>query len=241
MRFIGHWHEREQNNTLLLRCLSHQSRFFIRCLLILAVVYALRTISLLLFYCFYCWKCCYSPSLTQKYLSLPFASNFSPSFSNLENSSRNLDMQELDYNPSRKDLTDARIHHLLAEELKPRRVSAKEVQVAVQWKGILFFLSLFLRFAFRFNFRSRPFFVFQSSPTHLSFSLFLVSIPCWSSLSLTMWITRDIDWHLILMAISCKCWRKIEIFRGTGNDKNNSTCTFLLVLLLLSHLLLLLL
>lgn len=33
-------------------------------------------------------------------------------------------MQELDYNPSRKDLTDARIHHLLAEELKPyRRVS----------------------------------------------------------------------------------------------------------------------
>ena len=32
-------------------------------------------------------------------------------------------MQELDYNPSKKDLTDARIHHLLAEELKPRRVS----------------------------------------------------------------------------------------------------------------------
>jgi hypothetical protein len=48
----------------------------------------------------------------------------SPSFSNLENSTRNLDMQELDYNPSKKDLTDARIHHLLAEELKPyRRVS----------------------------------------------------------------------------------------------------------------------
>lgn len=48
----------------------------------------------------------------------------SPSFSNFENSTRNLDMQELDYNPSRKDLTDARIHHLLAEELKPyRRVS----------------------------------------------------------------------------------------------------------------------
>uniref|UniRef100_A0A7G3AYQ4 Sodium/hydrogen exchanger n=2 Tax=Lutzomyia longipalpis TaxID=7200 RepID=A0A7G3AYQ4_LUTLO len=44
-----------------------------------------------------------------------------PSFSNLENSSRNLDMQELDYNPSKKDLTDAKIHHLLAEELKPRR------------------------------------------------------------------------------------------------------------------------
>lgn len=33
-------------------------------------------------------------------------------------------MQELDYNPSKKDLTDARIHHLLAEELKPyKRVS----------------------------------------------------------------------------------------------------------------------
>ncbi|XP_055710485.1 sodium/hydrogen exchanger 3 isoform X3 [Phlebotomus papatasi] len=47
----------------------------------------------------------------------------SPSFSNLENSSRNLDMHELDYNPSKKDLTDAKIHHLLAEELKPRRAS----------------------------------------------------------------------------------------------------------------------
>lgn len=48
----------------------------------------------------------------------------SPSFSNLETFTRNLDMQELDYNPSKKDLTDARIHHLLAEELKPyRRVS----------------------------------------------------------------------------------------------------------------------
>ncbi|XP_055295295.1 sodium/hydrogen exchanger 3 isoform X39 [Sitodiplosis mosellana] len=43
----------------------------------------------------------------------------SPSFSNIENCSRNLDMQELDYNPSKKDLTDAKIHHLLAEELKP--------------------------------------------------------------------------------------------------------------------------
>ncbi|ETN63614.1 alkali metal ion/proton exchanger 3 [Anopheles darlingi] len=44
-----------------------------------------------------------------------------PSFTNLENSTRNLDMQELDYNPSKKDLTDARIHHLLSEELKPYR------------------------------------------------------------------------------------------------------------------------
>ncbi|XP_055839644.1 sodium/hydrogen exchanger 5 isoform X18 [Episyrphus balteatus] len=45
-----------------------------------------------------------------------------PSLTNLENTcSRNLDMHELDYNPSKKDLTDARIHHLLAEELKPYR------------------------------------------------------------------------------------------------------------------------
>lgn len=37
-------------------------------------------------------------------------------------------MQELDYNPSKKDLTDARIHHLLAEELKPyRRVSLEKL------------------------------------------------------------------------------------------------------------------
>jgi solute carrier family 9 (sodium/hydrogen exchanger), member 3 len=42
----------------------------------------------------------------------------------MENLQRNLDIQELQYNPSKKDLTDARIHHLLAEELKPyRRVS----------------------------------------------------------------------------------------------------------------------
>jgi hypothetical protein len=60
--------------------------------------------------------------VTHSLMSLAF--HFSPSFSNLENSTRNLDMQELDYNPSKKDLTDARIHHLLAEELKPyRRVS----------------------------------------------------------------------------------------------------------------------
>lgn len=50
---------------------------------------------------------------------------FSPSFSQLDSSTWNIDMQELEYNPSKKDLTDARIHHLLAEELcKPyRRVS----------------------------------------------------------------------------------------------------------------------
>ncbi|KAH8403349.1 hypothetical protein KR222_011099 [Zaprionus bogoriensis] len=46
----------------------------------------------------------------------------SPSLTNLDNTcSHNLDMAELDYNPSKKDLTDARIHHLLAEELKPYR------------------------------------------------------------------------------------------------------------------------
>ncbi|KAH8328039.1 hypothetical protein KR067_003484 [Drosophila pandora] len=46
----------------------------------------------------------------------------SPSLTNLDNTcSRNLDMAELDYNPSKKDLTDAKIHHLLAEELKPYR------------------------------------------------------------------------------------------------------------------------
>ncbi|KAL5279243.1 SLC9A1 family protein [Megaselia abdita] len=50
-----------------------------------------------------------------------FLNNCSPSFPNLETYTRNLDMHELDYNPSKKDLTDARIHHLLAEELKPYR------------------------------------------------------------------------------------------------------------------------
>jgi hypothetical protein len=60
----------------------------------------------------------------QFFSSAFFVTLRSPSFSNFENSTRNLDMQELDYNPSKKDLTDARIHHLLAEELKPyRRVS----------------------------------------------------------------------------------------------------------------------
>lgn len=39
-----------------------------------------------------------------------------------ESSVRNLDIHELDYNPCKKDMTDAKIHHLLTEELKPRRV-----------------------------------------------------------------------------------------------------------------------
>nr|CAH7763128.1 unnamed protein product [Callosobruchus chinensis] len=48
--------------------------------------------------------------------------NGSSSFSQLDSSTWNIDMQELEYNPSRKDLTDAKIHHLLAEELvKPYR------------------------------------------------------------------------------------------------------------------------
>lgn len=52
--------------------------------------------------------------------------DFSPSFSQLDSSTWNIDLQELEYNPSRKDLTDAKIHHLLAEELKPyRRVSSQ--------------------------------------------------------------------------------------------------------------------
>lgn len=36
----------------------------------------------------------------------------------------NVDLQELDYNPSKKDLTDARIHHLLTAELcqPPKKV-----------------------------------------------------------------------------------------------------------------------
>lgn len=41
----------------------------------------------------------------------------STSFSQLDTSNWNVDMQELEYNPSKKDLTDAKIHHLLAEEL----------------------------------------------------------------------------------------------------------------------------
>lgn len=43
--------------------------------------------------------------------------NGSASFSQLDTSTWNIDMQELEYNPSRKDMTDAKIHHLLAEEL----------------------------------------------------------------------------------------------------------------------------
>ena len=44
----------------------------------------------------------------------------------LDQSSWNIDLQELEYNLSRKDMSDAKIHHLLAEELyKPsRRVSS---------------------------------------------------------------------------------------------------------------------
>ncbi|XP_049819790.1 sodium/hydrogen exchanger 3 isoform X4 [Aethina tumida] len=55
--------------------------------------------------------------------------NGSTSFSQLDSSTWNIDMQELEYNPSKKDLTDAKIHHLLAEELvKPyRRVSHRRL------------------------------------------------------------------------------------------------------------------
>ncbi|XP_046994342.1 sodium/hydrogen exchanger 3 [Schistocerca americana] len=50
------------------------------------------------------------------------STNFNGSFNHLDSSTWNIDMQELEYNPSKKDLTDAKIHHLLAEELcKPYR------------------------------------------------------------------------------------------------------------------------
>lgn len=43
-----------------------------------------------------------------------------------DSSVRNLDIHELDYNPCKKDMTDAKIHHLLTEELKPRRVNLNQ-------------------------------------------------------------------------------------------------------------------
>uniref|UniRef100_A0A8D9A8L6 Uncharacterized protein n=1 Tax=Cacopsylla melanoneura TaxID=428564 RepID=A0A8D9A8L6_9HEMI len=44
--------------------------------------------------------------------------NGSSSLTQLDNTSNwNIDLQELDYNPSKKDMTDAKIHHLLTEEL----------------------------------------------------------------------------------------------------------------------------
>uniref|UniRef100_A0A1A9UGW6 Uncharacterized protein n=1 Tax=Glossina austeni TaxID=7395 RepID=A0A1A9UGW6_GLOAU len=63
------------------------------------------------------WSLIYKNALYLKFVYLSI-----PSLTNLDNTcSRNLDMHELDYNPSKKDLTDAKIHHLLAEELKPYR------------------------------------------------------------------------------------------------------------------------
>uniref|UniRef100_A0A336N428 Sodium/hydrogen exchanger n=1 Tax=Culicoides sonorensis TaxID=179676 RepID=A0A336N428_CULSO len=70
-----------------------------------------------------------------QYFGGRFAPNYMntcPSFSNLELSTRNLDMHELDYAPSKKDLTDARIHHLLAEELKPYRRIGKFIRNSQQ-------------------------------------------------------------------------------------------------------------
>lgn len=52
-------------------------------------------------------------------------------------------MQELEYNPSKKDLTDAKIHHLLAEELcQPKRVSNQVsiLKIMNSSKIVLFFL-----------------------------------------------------------------------------------------------------
>ncbi|CAH0388012.1 unnamed protein product, partial [Bemisia tabaci] len=48
--------------------------------------------------------------------------NSSSSYPQLDASTWNIDLQELEYNPSKKDLTDAKIHHLLSEELvQPHR------------------------------------------------------------------------------------------------------------------------
>lgn len=57
-------------------------------------------------------------------LEFIFFSILSSSCSQLDNSMWNVDLQELDYNPSKKDLTDARIHHLLTAELcqPPKKV-----------------------------------------------------------------------------------------------------------------------
>jgi hypothetical protein len=58
----------------------------------------------------------------KSYMDLCGLCTCSTSFSQLDSSTWNIDLQELEYNPSKKDLTDAKIHHLLAEELcKPYR------------------------------------------------------------------------------------------------------------------------
>ncbi|XP_065215185.1 sodium/hydrogen exchanger 3 isoform X2 [Planococcus citri] len=53
--------------------------------------------------------------------------NLQASCSQLDNSMWNVDLQELEYNPSKKDLTDARIHHLLTTELCQPPKKASEV------------------------------------------------------------------------------------------------------------------
>ncbi|KAK7873403.1 hypothetical protein R5R35_000199 [Gryllus longicercus] len=61
-------------------------------------------------------------AIFRNYTAGNFNGNLNGSFSQLDSSTWNIDMQELEYNPSKKDLTDARIHHLLDEELcKPYR------------------------------------------------------------------------------------------------------------------------
>ncbi|KAJ1529603.1 hypothetical protein ONE63_006371 [Megalurothrips usitatus] len=61
-------------------------------------------------------------AIFRNYTSNNLNLNGSASFNQLDSSTWNIDMQELEYNPSKKDLTDAKIHHLLAEELcKPYR------------------------------------------------------------------------------------------------------------------------
>ncbi|XP_034249746.1 sodium/hydrogen exchanger 3-like, partial [Thrips palmi] len=61
-------------------------------------------------------------AIFRNYTSNNLNLNGSASFNQADSSTWNIDMQELEYNPSKKDLTDAKIHHLLAEELcKPYR------------------------------------------------------------------------------------------------------------------------
>lgn len=52
-------------------------------------------------------------------------------------------MQELDYNPSKKDLTDAKIHHLLTNELTTnRRVSFKTILFFLNFENSIIFIPL---------------------------------------------------------------------------------------------------
>lgn len=70
---------------------------------------------------------CHEYNFEWPIIFLPYSSGDTP----YDASNWNLDLQELEYNMSRKDMNDAKIHHLLAEELyKPaRRVSGHVTQL----------------------------------------------------------------------------------------------------------------